>query len=288
MLTEVPGGYSANITGPPGQKILTNFWLNIPAFFHNTHVAHYVSGSLLDPVTAALAALGLGLAIRWWSNPACKLLLVWTGLSVAVTGLLSPHPTTAITRLMFDIPPLCVLAALAARQLWQSPPPMTRSFAWLSSPKSQRSLAIACTAALILVVLVLNLRRFWVTTPGIVHLTQDAVVIGALRSGICGPETNRTIVVMRGHGLLRGALTSYGPERDLPRFITHQELNPDVPIQLGDARCVIFGDPNDEPAKKAMEAVTKANPGAETLPFRDFVGIGTIQVVRPAGDAAFR
>ena len=36
-------------------------------------------GSLLDPVTAVLAALGIGLAIRWWSRPLCKLLLIWTG-----------------------------------------------------------------------------------------------------------------------------------------------------------------------------------------------------------------
>jgi hypothetical protein len=91
---------------------------------------------------------------------------------------------------------------------------------------------------------------------------------------------------MRGTGLLRGALLSYGPERDLPRLIAQPDLKPDEPIQLGDARCVIFGHPNDDEAKQAMESLKRAHPDAETVPFKDFVGIGTVQVVRPAAGAA--
>jgi hypothetical protein len=279
MVTEVPGGYNSDITGPPGQKILFNFWLNVPAFFVNWQSAHYTYGSLLDPVTAVLAALGVGLAIRWWSRPSCKLVLIWTAVAVAVTALLSPHPTTAVTRLMFDVPPLAILAALAARQIWRSVPP------WPVLEARREWAGIGAAAALLAVVLGLNLYRFWVSSPKNMHLTPDATVIGALRDGICGLEPNRTIVVMRGHGLLRAALTSYASERELPRFITHEELRPGQPIALDSSRCVIFGDPNDEPSRRAQEDLMRAHPGGITSQFSDYSGRQNIMVFRPAATA---
>ena len=136
-------------------------------------------------------------------------------------------------------------------------------------------------AVLLAVVLGLNLYRFWVGLPAQMHLTPDAVVIGALRSGICGPDPNRTIVVMRGHGLLRGALTSYGPESDLPKFITHEQLRPGEPIQLDAARCVIFGDPNDEPSKRAQDDLLWADPKGIISKFSDYSGRQNILIFRP-------
>jgi hypothetical protein len=277
MLSEVPGGYSDQITGPPGQRILTNAWINVPAYFYNTHVAHFTSGSLLDPVTAALVALGIGLAIRWRSHAASLLLLTWTVVAVGVTALLSPHPTPVLTRLLFGVPPLALLGALAAQQVWQSIP-------WLRGIRRRDWLAYGSATALMVLILALNLHRFWVKTPNSMHLTQDAVVVGALRSGICGPETARTILVMRGHGLIRGALNSYQPmlaERNLPRLITHDDLRPGEPISLDNARCVIFGDPNDESARKALDNLKQAHPGSYATPFKDRAGIGTVQVFLP-------
>lgn len=279
MFNEVPGGYSQQITGPPGQKIAFNFWLNVPAYFQQTHVAHYVSGSLLDPVTAALAALGIGLAVRWWSNAGMKLVLVWAVVGIAVTALLSPHPTTAVTRLLFGVPPLAILAALAARRVWAMIP-------WPSSVAVPRWAAAGAVVALALVVVGLNLQRFWVTTPRAMHLTQDAIVVGALRSPLCGPDTGQTVVVMRGHGLLRGALNSYHPrlaERDLPRLVVQSELTPGEPIPLDSARCVVFGDPNDEPAKQAMNDLKQAHPGSEIVPFKDLSGKASVMVFLPPG-----
>jgi hypothetical protein len=276
MFNEVPGGYASDITGPPGQKIMFNFWLNVPAFFVNWQSAHYTYGSLLDPVTGVLATLGVGLAIRWWSRPLCKLILIWTAVAVGVTALLSPHPTTAVTRLMFDIPPLAILGALAARQIWRSLPP------WPALEARSQIVGLGAAAVLLAVVLGLNLYHFWVVSPANMHLTPDATVIGALRSGICGPEPNRTIVVMRGHGLLRGALTSYGPESDLPQFITHEQLRPGEPIQLNGARCVIFGDPNDDPSKRAQDDLLRADPKGIISKFSDYSGRQNILIFRPA------
>ena len=63
MFSEIPGGYSSDISGPAGERLLTNLSKNLLAFNHNPDVFHYVSGSLLDPITAALMALGVGLRI---------------------------------------------------------------------------------------------------------------------------------------------------------------------------------------------------------------------------------
>ena len=140
---------------------------------------------------------------------------------------------------MFDLPPLAILGALAARQLWEHLPQP-------DAEPGRRRLAIGTLVGLIAVVLGLNVQRFWFETPKRYHMTQDAIVVGALRSEQCGPDTTKAVVVMRGHGLLRGALTSYRPERELPRFVTHESLKPNQVIPLDGARCVVFGDPGDE------------------------------------------
>jgi hypothetical protein len=260
---------------------LTNFWLNVPAFFQSPHAAHFTSGSLLDPLTAALAALGIGAAIRWRSNSVAVLLLVWTGIAVGTTALLSPHPTPVFTRLLFGVTPLVLLAALATRQIWQNVP-------WPHDDALRLRAACGAVVVVLAAVLGLNLYRFWVTTPRAIHLTQDAMVIGALRSGICGQDPTRTVLVMRGHGLTRGALNSYRPnlaDRDLPRLIAHADLKPGEPIALDGARCVIFGDPNDDPARKAIDDLTRANPGSEVKPFTDISGRGAVQIFVPPAAA---
>jgi hypothetical protein len=284
MFNEVPGGYSESVTGAPIPRILSNFWLNVPAYWVSPQTDHYTSGSLLDPLTAVLTMLGLGLAIRWWARPICKLLVLWAIVSMAITALLSPYPVVAVTRLLFAVPPLTILAAFAARQLWRAVPLAARS--GLAAARSQRIVQAGAAAVLIVAVLGLNLYRFWVTTPRHEHLTQDAVVIGALRSSICGPDSNRTILVMRGHGLFRGAFNSYatpmGSERDLPQLITHDQLRPGEPIMLDSARCIIFGDPNDEISRRAIDDVTRAHPGGNVTRFSDHAGIAGVVIFRPA------
>jgi hypothetical protein len=278
MLNEVPGGYNAQITGPPGQKFVTNFWLNVPAYFGGLQGSHFATGSLLDPVTAALAALGIGLAVRWWSHIGAKVLLIWAAVGIGITALLSPYPYVAITRLLFGVPPLVLLAALAAVQVWKRVPRHA------ASPQPAR-IGYAAVVGLLVLVLSLNLQRFWVTTPNRMHMTQDAVVVKALRSDLCGPDMTRTVVVMRGFGLLRASLLSYGPDNTLPRMVTHEELRPEQPIAVDGVRCVIFGDPNDDISKLQVEALTRAHPGAEVVPFRDLSGIAGVVIFRPPGTA---
>jgi hypothetical protein len=252
--------------------------MNVPAVFFNTHVAHYISGPLLDPLTGALAALGIGLAIRHHRRPGMRLLLIWLVVASAATGLLSPHRTTAVTRLHVVIPPLALLGALAARQTWEAIPGATESL-------TRHRAALGAVGALLAVVLGLNLYRFWAETPPKMHLTQSAVSIGALRSPLCDSTPSRGIVVMRGHGLLLGALTSYRPASELPRFVDHEQLRPGQAIPLDAARCVVFGDPNEEPARRAIDDLRRSYPAGELTPVKDFASIGTVMVFTPGPGA---
>lgn len=277
MFAEVPGGSPVAATVSPLQKIIENAWLNVPAFFTGTHARHFTSGSLVDPVTAALAVLGFGLAVRWWSNLAAKLLLIWTLVAIGITALLSPYPIVAITRLLFAVPPLVLLAALAAMQVW------THLMSLVPERRVMHA-AYGALAGLLLVVLALNLHRFWVTTPSRLHLTQETVVIRALRMPICGADMTRSVVVMANFGLLRLALLSYGPEHALPRMIPHAELRPNQPLPVDGVNCVIFGNPAADEARQQIEALGRAYPGAEFVPVQDLAGIGTVVAFRSPGE----
>src|SRR5439155_4026131 len=122
MVSQVPGGYSSGISGPVGQRIVNNLSRNLLAFNFNPSIDHYVSGSLLDPATAVLAALGVALAVWRIRDHSFRLLLIWLLVALGVTGLLSPYPGVAVTRLHYCLPPLALMAALAAVQIWRELP----------------------------------------------------------------------------------------------------------------------------------------------------------------------
>ena len=70
----------------------------------------------------------------------------------------------------------------------------------------------ALTATLLLVVLVLNVRQFWVVTPSVMEISYEATAIGALRSETCRNDLAETMFVGDGiKGGLRTALESYHP-----------------------------------------------------------------------------
>ena len=278
MFSEIPGGYSSDVSGPAGERVLANLSNNLLAFNYNSDVFHYVSGSLLDPISAALMALGVGLALGRMRHASYRTLLIWALVAVATTGVLSPYPQVSISRLSFAVPPLVLLAGFAARHTWESIP--------LSGlPVSRRYLGVGAIVAMSLLVLYLNVARFWSETPELYHLTQEAVSIGALRSEVCGDDPERTIVVGREtEPLLKPALGSYYPDGRVPVLIDHDELEPDTPFPLGSARCVIFANPHDVRALEALAYLSLRYEGGQTLTFSDRAGKGSVTIFALDGD----
>ena len=275
MLEQVPGGYSSDVTGPVGERLLANLSKTLLAFNYNPDMFHYVSGPLLDPVTAVLAVLGVGLALGRVRRPHYRFLLVWAIAAMAVTGLLSPYSQVAISRLVFVVPPLALLAGFAGSYLWES-------VVTALPNSSKRWVGAGLVAMLALVVLTLNVKQFWSDTPKVFHLTQEAVAMGAMRSGACGGDMAATIVVAKAtEPLLRPALIAYSSHGTLPRLIDHGDLGTGEALALDAARCVIFVHPEERAAQEALKELGRRYTGWRPVSFSDRAGKGTVTIFVP-------
>lgn len=276
MFGRAPASPAPAVGAPLGQRLAAALAVDLPAFFGGSVVSHFTSGSLLDPLTAALAALGIGLAVRWRANLGAKLLLTWAVVGVAVAGPLSQHAMAPITRMHIVVPPLAVLAALAAVHAWTRLGPDLRSL-------DRTRVAFAGVGVLLLSVLGLNLHRFWVVTPSRLRSNQESVVMRALQSDACGPDLARTVVVMRNFSLVRLSLLTRGAERSLPRMVSHNELQANQPLAVDGMSCVVFGDPDDDVARRQLDALAVGRAGAEVRQVRDLTGQSYVIVFRPPG-----
>jgi len=278
MVAQVPGGYSSDVTGPVSQRLLSNLATNLLAFnYDHDYTGHYVSGSLLDPVTACLAVLGVGLGCRYVNRAGYRLLLIWFAVGLFVMGVLSPYPTVPDTRLNFCLPPLVLLAALAVRELGAR-----------IGRVPNRALARGAVWPGVLLlggtVLTLNLHRFWVETPGRMPANSESLAVGAFRSPICASEADRTVIVDRApDAVLRLALESYAPGADIPRLVAHAALAPSQPLAVDDVRCVVFTYPNDDVEREALAELTRSEPSGQVIPFPDRAGQRTVMIFVPGG-----
>ena len=255
MLSQIAGGYAEEITGPVGQRLFSNISKNLPTINYNPDSFHYVSGPLMDPLTAFFATLGVGLALGRIRDPSNRLLLIWLVVAFAITGLLTPYPQVAISRLNSIVPPLVLLGGCAAVQLWGRLPAYrgTSRRVWAG---------MVLLVGLALVVLGLNVRQFWFETPRSFHLTREAVAIGAMRSDDCGGDVQRTVFAGRHtEPLLRPALTSYYPEAGELRLLDYEGVEAGLPSIGLSARCVIFLNPDETGAGEVMDALARRYPG---------------------------
>ena len=225
-------------------RIMANSMQNLLAFNYNSHTSHYVSGALLDPVSAILAVLGIGYALGSFIRRSSLLLLIMLGVIAAGTALLSPYPYVPITRMPSMVVPLTLMAGIGASFLMRG----------ISSKKEDsRRLRGGWIAAVTLsmlgaAVLALNAWQFWVETPKVFHNTQEAVAIGAMRYDVCAGAIEDVVVVGKSTiPLLKPALESYATDGRMPHLIDHADLIEGQPLPTGTPRCIVLMHPfNDE------------------------------------------
>ena len=56
------------------------------------------------------------------------------------------------------------------------------------------------------------------------------------------------------------------------------EINPDRPLDVGSAKCVIFANPNEDTARAALEDLSQRYVTGRTLAFSDRAGKGSVQI----------
>ena len=277
MFGQVVGGYSETVTGSAGQRLLGNVELNLQAFNYNPTVHTYVYGPLLDPLSGILAALGIAFALGHIREIPYRLLLIWFAVAVVMTGILSPYPHVAITRLLFAVPPVALLAGLLVGRLFGEIPGQWPPLGGL--PKS--AMAGAILAILIPAVLLLNLWQFWHVTPTVHPHSQEAVAVGAFRSAECSGDIEGTIFVGHATGegsLMRQVLTAFSPDDPLPHQADYFDLAegaglPEVPL-----KCVIFVNPGVPDAYRLQDELARRYPEGRLSTFVNPSGTTAVEI----------
>ena len=271
ILAEPVGGYSSDVSGPILERIWANIPINLLAFNYNAHVHHYVSGALFDGVVAVLAALGLGLALSRVSQERHRLLLIWAAALLIPLGVASPFPTTAVSRLQFASVPLVLMCGFAAVHIWER-------FAGSVRGRSRRWLAVGATATFAVLVMVLNALHFWVDSPKHWHLTPEAVTMRVIRSGHCGGDIEKIVVVGRGlNALLSPALRSYYPDGGIPRLVYGDAIANVTDFE--EASCVVFTHPDAPEAGHLKAELLERHPDGRLEHVQDISGKTTVEVV---------
>ena len=283
MLGQVAGGYDADITGPLGERVVGNIVNNGAAFSHNPVIHTYVSGALLDPISAYIAALGVGFALGRLAHPSARLALVWFAVGFVALGALNPHSSVAVTRMYSALPPLLLMGGAVGAYLLDRLPARG-----LSAPTLSKAMRIGGIAALIgltaLVVLALNARQFWVETPKVYHSTQEALAMGALQSGACAGEPRDALMVGENtESLLRWALRGRYFGEELPRLVEHRALQEGVSVPLDGIGCAIFLQPDAEEARRVKGELRERYPAGEFSAFSGVSGKSEVDVFTPAG-----
>ena len=283
MLGQVAGGYDANITGPLGERVIGNIVNNGAAFSHNPVVHTYVSGALLDPISAYIAALGVGFALGRLAHPSARLALIWFAVGFVALGALNPHSSVAVTRMYSALPPLLLMGGAAGAHLLDRLPALGLSGA--TRILSAQKIGVAALVALAAVaVLALNARQFWVETPRVYHNTQEALAMGALQSGACAGEPGDALIVGENtESLLRWALRGRYFGEELPHLIEHRALQEGVRVPIDGIGCAIFLQPDAEEARRVKGELRARYPAGEFSGFSGVSGKSEVEAFAPAG-----
>ena len=277
MFGQVVGGYPEAVTGSTWQRLLDNIELNLPAFNYNASVHTYVYGPLFDPISASLAALGIAFALGHIGNPANRIILIWFGIAFIMTGVLSPYPHVAITRLLFAVPPLALLGGLLAGRMSNA-----SLGVWTRLFRIPRQSAIFVGVGGILsLILLLNLWQFWHLTPTVFPHSQEAVALGAFRSDDCREDAIGTVFAGQATGagsLMSQMLGAFYPNGPMPRQIYHHLLSDKAWLPEPPLRCVIFLNPGAPQASQLQDELARRYPEGRFSTFFNPSGITSVVV----------
>lgn len=267
LFPQLAGGYSEAISGPFLDRVTENV-RNLFAFHYNIHRSHYVTSSLMDSLSGGVAALGVGYALGTLREHSSRLLLVWLAALFVFAGLLSPHPHVPNTRMFLLLPPLAIAGGVVVgRYAWAAA-------ARLVPGRASERAAWALVGALILTTFALNARQFWVASPPLTPLTNEAIAIGAWRD-YCESDLTATVFLAPNMHML--ALRRYDPEGPEVRILLASDVEAGAPLPASEAlRCVIAA-PAGAPEIRALEDdLRERYPGVEPLTVARYNGEATV------------
>ena len=281
MLGQVVGGYDESISGAAGERIVNNIVNNGAAFSHNPLSHTYVAGGLLDPISAYIAALGIGFALGRIGAPSARLLLIWFAVAFTVVGVLNPHSSVAITRMYSVLPPLLLMGGMLAARLLDGLLPLGKDGAADRARLLQTAGAMALVGALILA---LNIRQFAFETPKVYHTTQEALAMGALQTHpacVGGRLEDAVMVAENTESLLRFVLEARYPNPALPLRIEHRHILDGTAAAVESPSCVIYLHPGQDAAQAFKADMERRYPSGEYAAFSGYFGGPEVDIFIP-------
>lgn len=256
---------------PPLEHYGMNALRSFFAFSYNTKADHYVWGSLMDTLSAALATLGLGycLARPWHLGRA--FLLLWFTTAVIATGVVSQYNHVAITRMFFVVPVMAIFAGTALAALAQAV-----QAGGIVVGRWIRPYPLLLVGATVVIVFA-NVQRFWFITPGQLWTTEETVIVRALmeQNGCRGGDT--LILAPSSEGLISAVLaTQPGLERR-PRIVAYKDIIADDGKPR--AACYLFLNKDRPEAKQAMALLRAESPELREVRVHDRSGKRWIPVL---------
>ncbi|MCH8065339.1 MAG: glycosyltransferase family 39 protein [Chloroflexi bacterium] len=247
---------------------------------------HYVTGSLLDEVSAVLAILGLAYALYRLRDSGHRFIVIWAIVAIVVTGVLHPRASTELpSRMHFAVPPMAALAGIGLDRI-------VAGFASLSSTRRMElALSVVAFALVVPAVLGFNIHRFWWETPSIHQISGTTVIYREATSDNCDIEGRRTVVFSGagGFGSFSSVFLYYRLEDESPLYLPYegpQDLYEDL-IAVSRVSCILFVNPDLEVAEAVIPRYT--NPAAEfgAYPFiaTDISGKSKVMVLEWRGAA---
>ena len=293
MLSVAVSGQPEAVDGTVIDRMIANINLNLYAFNFNERTSHYISGSLLDPISATIAVLAAGFTLGRLRTPAARLLIVWSLIAFLATAVASPYWHTAVTRLYPLLLPISLMTGLlVTRIVW----PIDINFLTSSGSRAINPKAITIIALVVIgaAVLILNVQRFKSETPSVFHNSPVAASLRAFQTEPCGrfPD-DQVVFISRDEHTIRRVLNSYEPGsiyinpaeagqfQGIPKFLNHEQANGYELDDLNRFGCVIFSHPWEEIPTQILRNLSATNPFGRTIEVTDNSGKTTVDVFQP-------
>ncbi len=276
------------------ERLLRNIHLNLYAFNFNEKSTHYVSGSLLDPISGILAVTSAAFAVGRFRDHASSLLIIWLILAFVATGGISPYDWhTAVTRLFPMMLPLSLLIGLfVSKVIW----PIDTNFSGSKNIRDIHPKFIVMIGVIAVSIFIwqLNYQRSQIDTPKVFHNSPATVSIGAMRSEQCDDYPAGEIAfVSRDEHLVRRILASYDPgsveiypgqlpeKPGSPLFLNHQQAQNWDASAASQYGCIIFSHPWEPEPTGVLLRLRDMFPSSGSTSFSDQSGKTTVSIFRP-------
>ncbi len=250
------------------------------AFNFNPYPKHFISGSLLDDVSAPLALLGLAYTATRLRSERYRLLLIWFLVAIVVTGLFHPRQVEINSRLHYVLPAMATFAGIAIDRL------ITILERLAPLPRAQPALAALCVAGVLSAILGLNLYRHFEVSPERIPTPSASLVLREARAASCDLPGARTVVfAARPFPGIPEVFEFYDWGDKTPLFFRYDDP-PNVyeeAIGAGNVGCVLLADPQRSTSGRASAYLAQLSDSALSVEeVSDTSGRTTMLVLRLA------